>query len=123
MGSQIIKVTPDRDLYMEWSSVVEAPTFIGTRAELAAYLAEPKVHYRQTTIDHPEAIEERLARADETGSSGYRPFGCTWDDASGEIYQQRGHLRRDRFAEFCDRILAAQDFDLDFSDLLEPFED
>lgn len=123
MGKQIIKVSPDRDLYMEWSSIVEAPTFIGTRAETTAYLLEPKDGLHETTIAHPEAVEQRLARADLTGSSGYPPFGCDWDD-HGEIFQQRGYLPRSRFGEFCDRYLAAgDDGEPDVADLLEPFED
>lgn len=123
MGSQIIKVSPDRDLYMEWSSIVEAPTFFGTRAETAVYLAEPKQGLHETTIAHEDAVEQRLARADLTGSSAYSPLGCDWDD-HGEIYQQQGYLPRARFGEFADRFLAAgEDAEPDVSDLLEPFED
>ena len=29
MGGQIIKVSREDDLYMEWSSIVEAPTWFG----------------------------------------------------------------------------------------------
>lgn len=123
MGRQIIKIAPDRDLYMEWSSVVEAPTFFGTRAEMAAYLAEPNAGYHETAIAHPAAVEERLARADLTGSSGCPPFGCGWDD-HGEIYQQKGYLPRSRFGEFADRFLACPgDIEPDVTDLLEPFDD
>jgi hypothetical protein len=122
MGKQIIKAAPNRDLYMEWSSDVEAPTFLGTRADIAAYLAEPKRGLRETVIADPDAIEQRLQRADLTGSSGYPPFGCDWDD-HGEIYKQQGYLPRAKFGEFADRYLAAgEDGEPDITDLLEPLE-
>lgn len=125
MGKQIIKIAPDRDLYVEWSSVVEAPTAWGTRAEMAAWLQEPKQGYGQITIAAADAVEDRLARADRTGSSGYPPFGCTWDDW-GEIYMQQGKLPRSRFGALIDRYAAHPDIrhsTPDVRDLLDPFDD
>lgn len=63
MPTYIVKPNPDRDLYVEWSTVVENLTGVGTRAQIGG-------------------AEDRMARADETGSSaaggmkGYRG----WDD-------------------------------------------
>jgi hypothetical protein len=120
MGSQIIKISRDDDLYMEWSSIVEAPTWFGTRAETLEYLAGNDGNREMRPAD---THESRLARADETGSSGYRPWGCTWD-YYGKIYMQRGVLPRSAFAEFARRWLAAEgDTEPDVADLLEPFED
>ena len=48
----IIKVSPDRDAYVEWSTVVDAPVSVGNRAAYAA-----------------EHGEDRLRRTDEAGTS------------------------------------------------------
>lgn len=116
MGKQIIKVAPDADLYLEWSSVVEAPTFVGTRAEVAAYLNEPR---RGEYWSTEEEIERRLRRADQAGSSAPSPFGCIWG-RRGLIYQQQGFLPRARIADYARRLLA--DIDAEPDGLLEPFE-
>ncbi len=117
MGKQIIKVSPDEDLYLEWWSVVEAPIRVGTRAELAAYLNEPR---RGEVWPTEEEVERRLRQADETGSSAHRPFGCTWG-SRGEMYQQRGFLPRARMAEFARRLL--DDIDAEPDGLLKPLEE
>lgn len=123
MGTEIVKIDRDRDLYLEWDSRVESPTFLGTRAETAAYLAEPKRVPGGTMTSDADVIEERLARADAEGSSGYRPTGCTWE-VDGLIYQQAGHLPRGKLGELADRWLAAAGDELpDITDMLEPFDD
>jgi hypothetical protein len=116
LGKQIIKMDPDEDLYLEWSSVVEAPTFVGTRVEMATYLNEPR---RGEFWYTEEQVEALLQRADEHGSSAYRPFGCTWG-SPGEMYQQQGFLPRARMGEFACRLLNDQDAEPD--GLLEPLE-
>lgn len=104
MGSYIIKAARDRDLYMEWSTRVDAPTCIGTRAQMLAYLEQT------TSRVLADAAEVRVRRADETGTSAtfdpnspsFRgPFSGAWGDA-GLIVVQRGWLPRARFAEFLD---------------------
>lgn len=98
MGRIIIKAAPDRDLYVEWSTIVEAPVFIGGRAETLAHL-----HREQEGGDAPEV---RLARVDETGTSAkgsYAWFGA-WDD-EGLIYEQRGSVPRERLCDFLDAYL------------------
>lgn len=115
MGSCVIKASKDRDLYCVWSSIVEAPTFIGTRRELLRHLG-------------PRA-EERLTRADQLGTSmlGWDTPGDSptshltgsWE-YGGLIVEQRGTLPRDRMADF----LTAYESDPEASyGLLEPFED
>lgn len=122
MGKPIIRADREHDLYVEWSSIVEAPTFIGTRAEMLRYLTprsdpnEPGLNLGRRHTD-PEA---RLRRADETGTSSLPdpeydgpPFG-SWDD-KGFIVEQKGWLPRERLYAY----LTADDPD----NLLEPFED
>lgn len=122
MGMYIIKATRDRDLFVEWSSIVEAPTFIGTRAEILAHLDRAPEPWRG---DSPDA---RVVRAEETGTSMKRdpmapgyvgPLDGAWDD-SGQIVEQRGWLPRARLAEFLDAYLA--DPEKAYA-LLDPFED
>lgn len=120
MGRIIIKAARDRDLYVEWSSVVEAPTAIGTRAEMLDYLTR----YGEGRSDPAE----RLDRADATGTSALRdpmstydgPLDGAWEDV-GMIVEQRGWLLRDRFADFAEKY-AGGDLDGAYA-LLEPFED
>lgn len=102
MPREIIKCEPGRDLYMEWSSVVDAPTFIGTRADLAGYLTSDEAGRDRQM---PEAVERRLGRADDKGSSALHEAGCFWD-APGEIYMQQGWLPRSRFVALAERYLA-----------------
>lgn len=108
----IIKAARDRDAYLEWSTVVEAPVAIGSRAAFV--------------VEHGEA---RLERADVQGTSAQffdwpspTQQEGGWDDAEGLIYMQRGFLRRDRFADLYD--LLATDINAEIPDeMLTPFED
>lgn len=118
MGRIIIKASREDDLYAEWSSIVEAPTFIGTRAGLKEYLTD---HFDPDGRRHTEEeAEERLTRADTLGSSCLDMKDGHWTD-SGLIYEQRGWLPRGRFAAFF-RSFPNPDGPPDLS-LLEPFED
>jgi hypothetical protein len=128
MGRIIMKESPETDFYVEWSSVVEAPTFAGTRAEMLAHLqSESDPWLRDDAPHHPEM---RLARVDETGTSSmwvahagmrdkYAEEGA-WDD-NGEIYKQQGFVPRSRLFDLTRRVMA--DHDADVSDLLDPFDD
>ena len=101
---EVIKPDRDRDFYVVWSHVCEAPSMAGTRAEM---LAE----------DCPES---RLRRADETGSSYMAEApGCRWGD-TGLIAEQRGYLPRANFAAYVTAYM--EDRMSDAWDLLEPFE-
>lgn len=68
----IVKAARDADLYCEWSTVVDAPVLIGTRAE---FLNE-----------YDASVEPRLERADEHGTSARWPretdpiFGWNHDE-------------------------------------------
>ena len=120
MGRYVIKAARDRDLYMEWSEHVDAPTFVGTRAQTLDYLIE---EFGRT--GQPEA---RLQRADDIGTSAIRdplspnwkyPLTGAWED-TGFIVQQRGWLPRDRFAEFLDAFLVDEE---KAYALLDPLDD
>jgi hypothetical protein len=124
MGRYIIKATKDRDLYMEWSAIVDAPTFIGNRAEILDYLKHEHGH----SFDAVHKHHERLRRADEAGTSALRdpmapgytgPLDGEWAD-TGLIVGQRGWLPRDRFAEFLDAYAVDPE---KACTLLDPFDD
>lgn len=114
MGRIIIKASRDRDLYVDWSTIVEAPAFIGNRPEMLAYL-------QRDPLDPSNTPEMRLRRADSTGTSAagdYAWFG-KWED-DGLIFQQRGTVPRDMLADFLDAY-AANDMSTCLA-LLLPFE-
>lgn len=119
MPYYIVKAAPDQDLYMEWSTIVDAPTFIGTREEILAYLERAAARARTPTPEEIAIIQElginladtpetQVQRADETGTSAIHhplmsdcpaPPEGAWDDA-GFIVGQRGWLPRARLPEF-----------------------
>lgn len=114
MGTIVIKPDRDVDFYVGWSSIVEAPVWCGTRADVIPF-TEDEARNRPSS---PPA--ERLARADHNGTSAFDGDGG-WDDTEGFIYEQRGWLRRDRLAEACRLLLAENEAAV--WDLLDPFED
>lgn len=128
MPQFVYKEAPDVDYYVLWSSVVDAPTFTGNRAEMLADLKNAEDKWLRD--DAPHKAENRLARADETGTSslwveheGMRdqyPEDGSWED-DHYIYRQDGSLTRAGLFELCHRTDA--DEDADVSDLLTPFED
>ncbi len=108
----VIKAAPDRDLYVGWSNVVEAPVWLGTRDDALGQ----------------GCPESRLRRADETGTSCKRdpessytgPLDGAWDD-KGFIAEQRGWLPRARLGDYA--VAYAEERMEDCWDLLEPFDD
>lgn len=118
MPSYIVKDKPDEDYYVMWSSIVDAPTFAGTRAEMEA------CHW----FGPQDVADERFERADTYGTSAQwgagepgqkitRVYG--WDDSEGFVYQGEGWLPRAKLRELCERLGREESVD----DLLEPFED
>lgn len=115
MGTIVMKESKDSDYYIGWSSIVEAPVWGGTR---------------KGVLTRPGVTEERLLRADETGTSsqwvtaaGMRDFSPeegSWED-DGTIYMQRGLVSRANMFVLTRRVL--EDADADVTDLLTPFED
>lgn len=127
MGQQIIKVEKELDLYIVWSSVVESPLYVGSTEEVASYLMQPTKNSMGTHINSRAYVDGVLDRATRYGSSGYEPFGCTWDDA-GEIFEQRGFLPRKNLKAFAEIFLETENGNLNDEQwsrlmaLLEPFD-
>lgn len=120
MGHVVIKQAPDLDEYVYWSTIVEAPINYGTRADMVIILD----HDHRVGGSPHDSVEERLARADATGTSMYGlPLGYglgEWDDES-LIYEQRGHLPRKHL--FRAAQLIDHDREPEVWDLMTPFED
>jgi hypothetical protein len=101
---EVIKPDRDTDFYIGWSHFVEAPVWMGTRAEAIGDGCPPS----------------RLDRADLRGTSIRDDFGCDWDD-KGLIAEQLGFLPRERLAAY---VTAYAEGRMDDAwDLLEPFDD
>lgn len=134
MPTIVMKEAPDVDYYVGWSSVVDAPVFGGTRDEVLAYLnRESDPWLREDAPHHPE---QRLRRADETGTTslwvtkanaespefaahGHVEEGC-WESGP-KIYQQRGLVSRANIFVLARRLF--DDESADVTDLLTPFDD
>lgn len=107
----IMKVAPDRDAYIEWSTVVDAPVSIGTRAAYAAEHGEERLA-RTDTQGTSAAYSDKLPPTEQDGG---------WDDW-GQIYMQRGKLRRARFGDVFDLLAADINAEIP-GEWLEPFAD
>lgn len=115
MGSTIVKIAPDVDQYVVWSSITDSPHMWGTRDETIEYLME--VDEKKPEYAKPE-IEHRMWRADDTGTSSFISGG--WDSA-GFVVMNTGWLPRSRLQAFLDSFdPTTETFDLS---LLDPFED
>lgn len=110
MGHILIKPSRDRDEYVYWSTIVEAPIGYGNRADILKVLAGDR------PSDDPE---QRLERTDKFGSSAKDGF-YRWDDASF-IYEQRGHLLREHLYRAAELIDEGRESEV--WDLMTPFED
>lgn len=112
MPTIIIKAEKDLDLYIGWSSVVDAPTFWGGREWMEQYLKEEG----QTD----EVVYGRLARADEEGTSDLSIKEGQWTERS-LIYMQgsTGLLPRKNLAELIRRLEVNEQDPM--TDLLEPW--
>ncbi|MDJ0005507.1 hypothetical protein BH92_27590 (plasmid) [Rhodococcoides fascians A21d2] len=105
MPHYIVKISPDQDLYVDWSTITDCPTVCGDRASVSAALG-------------PEASgADRWERADRTGSSSHAGFYEWADDEF--IAEQRGIVRRKDLPEMT-RCLHAG---LPYPHILHPFED
>lgn len=116
MGTIVIKPDRGRDLYVGWSTVVEAPVWWGTREQATRWLTEAATRHP----DRQNQPDVRLARADRYGTSDMSVRDGGWDD-EGFVYEQRGWLPRHRLAALCEAL--ARDDEPAAWDLLEPFDD
>jgi hypothetical protein len=84
MTYYIIKESPAADFYVAWDHGADGPAYGGSRAEMVEFL------YEESDLKpdrHPagKTPEDRLARADETGTSarhsfGGEPIAGSWED-------------------------------------------
>jgi hypothetical protein len=116
--SIIIKPRRAVDEYVEWSTICEAPLFLGTRAEMLAEL----VHCERATCAEHDAEREkqraRLDRVDATGTSSHLGEGAY---ESTVIFEQRGTIKAELVGDLM-RALDAGDKAAALA-LCEPFED
>jgi hypothetical protein len=90
----IIKPDPDVDFYLDWSTIVDCPTFWGSRAELEAF-------------SFVETAPERFDRADATGTSAIGGFFGGFDDNEflvREIGPEPFIVKRSDMKAFCESL-------------------
>lgn len=114
MGSIVIKPNRDEDLYLIWSSIVDAPTYYGSREELL----DDEIHW---------LTPEHIDRADATSSSSLI-FPETWDKDWSLIFMNSGSIPRSRMKALLEVLLSRPDDGREWEDpnvlaLLDPFED
>jgi hypothetical protein len=98
----LVKAAPDKDLYVQWSTVCDMPGGVFSRETALEY------GFPRSKVDH----------ADEHGSSSRLGDGA-WDD-KGWVAEQRGWLKRDRIGDYAVEYLTG-DRQAAYG-LLEPFE-
>jgi hypothetical protein len=103
MGQMIVKAARDRDLYLVWSSVVDAPIAVGTRSEMATYAGR---EWRYD-VDEAEAV---LRRVEERGSSDRSTRAGWWDDDALTVMEGSPadgwyRIRRDRLADYAEALM------------------
>ena len=114
MSTSIIRTHRDKDEYVVWESIVEAPVFAGNYAGTEAYLRD-LASQKHTVAE----ARERMERARDRGTSALWADGLDWDGNRSLIYEQRGVVKVEDMWELTRRLV----HDEDVSDLLEPFED
>lgn len=111
MPNYLIKPERDEDLYVDWSTIVEAPVAWGPKWFLQE--ADPATYK-----------DERFERADEYSTSALW-FESYWEKQGYEIYMQQGTIPRSRLKELTEvlEIEGISDDDPRVLALLDPFED
>lgn len=116
----LVKISPDTDAYVYWSTERDAPMFGGTREEVTKFLTD--------TAEHPELIADRFERADATGTSARpytdqggarRPGFFAWDEPGDFVAEQRGLVARGDLMELwrCSAV------NKPYGHILKPFAD
>jgi hypothetical protein len=120
MGRVLLKCDPNVDLYIEWSTVVDAPTAVGTRAQFEKEMNIPK---RGEEFMTEEAIRIRMDRVNKHGTSRLGDDDGNWDD-KGLLYRQGpkpAFLPRKNFLAYGQMLL--KDPNAQPDGLTEPLED
>lgn len=107
MPKYILKVNPDEDLYVCWSTVVDAPTFWGTKQDF----------YNHDYLIG-DVTDDRFERADKRGTSAFDGDG-EWGDKL--MYMQYGMLDRKDLKAFLESY--DDKTGMHSLDLIQPFED
>lgn len=119
MSRYIVKLRPETDLYVEWSTGVDSPLVLDTREGIINSLVpgwERREHYREDDPDlyaHIMAMgvemQERMVRADECGTTAYGRSG-TWEDTGFIVREIGAHqwwLTRAQVVEWLEAVWAA----------------
>lgn len=111
----VLRASPDQALYCEWSSVVDAPVYVGDREAMAAWLLDyysPHDRRNLGGVAAAEAeIEARLVTVDQRGTSAPGIHGA-WEARRGRecnrdlIYLGDYWLPRDNLGRLLVAILA-----------------
>lgn len=119
MPTIIVKPDRDVDFYLGWSSVVDAPVWFGSRAEV---LEDDGTRSLGLWENVPGETITRLDRADEFGTSALYgdPRDGGWED-TGFVFMNCGWLPRERLRTLADRLMLDENDPC--TDLLDPFED
>jgi hypothetical protein len=110
VGEAIVKAAKGRDLYLIWSSVVENAIWVGDRTGLLEHLHGDG----QPQYPGIPSAEDRIVRADETGSSAVAPPAYGWDDKYLRVMEGSPsdgwyHIRRDRLPAYAEALLRGDD--------------
>lgn len=91
MPRYLLKPNPNRDEYVYWSTIVDAPvTGVMSRDEMKGYL----LHGQGLTPPHTDVeAEERLARTDEKGHSLIDWDGNGWGQSELVRVEHRDYAR------------------------------
>lgn len=126
MGRFITKTAKDQDLYIEWSTIVDAPTAVFESTEdLRKYLI------REYGAMDTVRVDRTIAHTQETGSSVMGWAVGTWDDdmlpvREGAPPHPQGHqwyLPRECQTAYAKATLAGDDIGADGYLLLVPLDD
>lgn len=94
MANYLVKISPNTDAYVYWSTERDAPMIGGTRVEVSKFL---------TDTGENTMLDERFARADATGTSAKpyvdaggakRPGFFAWEEPGDFVAEQRGLVKR-----------------------------
>jgi hypothetical protein len=127
MTHLLIKVSPERDLYVLWTSVADGPLRLASRAEYENRLPIHKLitdpfNPGHLVVDEPQvfAVADEFGSANTYGGRGYfdwvseESLFFTWDEEGG----YSGDLIRENFEAFVDAYLTFGGRD---GELLKPY--
>lgn len=127
MSHLLIKVSPERDLYVLWTSVADGPLRIASRAEYESRLPLYKLltdpfNPGHLVVDEQEsfAVADEFGSANTYGGRGYfdwdaeEPLFFTWDELDG----YSGYIHRGNFEALVDAYLTSGGRD---GELLKPY--